>query len=72
MRMELQVALEVLGHHLSNLAVDDERLAWTASHTVRSLKTLPLTRIPHAAPESTSTHSSKRGAVWRARSQRLE
>ena len=46
MRMELQVTLDVLGHHLSNLAADDERLAWTASHTIRSLKTLPLTRIP--------------------------
>jgi cytochrome P450 len=45
MRLELRIALEVLIRYLPHLdlAVDNTQLGWTASHTVRSLRTLPLT-----------------------------
>lgn len=49
MRLELQIALEVLLRQLPRLAltVDDKELGWTASHTIRSLQTLPLTWSTH-------------------------
>jgi cytochrome P450 len=49
MRRQLQIALEILLRHLPHLdlAVDNTQLGWTASHTIRSLKTLPLTWSTH-------------------------
>jgi cytochrome P450 len=49
MRRQLQIALEILLRHLPHLdlAVGNTQLGWTASHTIRSLKTLPLTWSTH-------------------------
>ncbi len=48
MRVQLRIVLEVLLRHLPHLefAAADQQLAWSASHTIRSLTSLPLTWSP--------------------------